>query len=146
MLPDKKPLISYTHSLRSRYSETDRMGYVYHGNYLEYFEVARTEFIRNTGFPYAELEDQGIMLPVFNAELQYRKPIRYDELMYIHVHIFSWPTVRFPTYYEITTETSNEPYVVGKVELCFLDAKDRRPKRAPQNFLDGFKKYVNEHS
>ena len=146
MLPDKKPLISFTHALRSRYSETDKMGYVYHGHFLEYFEVARTEFIRKTGFPYAGLEEAGVMLPVSSAELHYRKPVGYDELMHIHVHIYSYPMVRFPTFYEITTDNIADPHVIGRVELCFMDAAERKPRRAPQNFLEGFKKYVHEHS
>ncbi|MEX0773591.1 MAG: thioesterase family protein [Balneolales bacterium] len=146
LLPDQEPLISYTHSMRSRYSETDRMGYVYHGHYLEYFEVARTEFIRETGHPYSKLEDAGIMLPVFNAEIQYKKPIRYDELMHISVHIYEWPTVRFNTFYEINTDEGKGHNVLGKVELCFTDANKRRPIRVPLSFLNDFKKYVHEHA
>ncbi|MEX0929276.1 MAG: thioesterase family protein [Balneolales bacterium] len=145
MLPDQDPLISYTHSLRSRYNETDRMGYVYHGRYLEYFEVARTEFIRKTGIPYVGLEDAGIMLPVINAEIRYRKPVRYDELIKITVHIYSWPDVRFVTYYEIHTE-GTDPHVLGKVELCFMSAQNRRPVKAPLNFINEFKRYVQEHA
>lgn len=146
LLPDQEPLISYTHSIRSRYSETDRMGYVYHGHFLEYFEAARTEFIRKTGHPYNELEDAGFMLPVLNAEIQYKKPIKYDELMHINVHIYSWPNVRFETFYEVNTKEGAAPHVLGRVELCFMDAQNRRPVNVPLDFLNDFKKYVNDHS
>lgn len=132
--------------MRSRYSETDRMGYVYHGHYLAYFEAARTEFIRETGYPYFALEEAGIMLPVLNAELQYMKPVKYDEVMKINVHVYSWPKVRFNTYYEIYNDADEGPFVTGKVELCFVDSVKRRPRKAPQNFLDDFKKYVHEHT
>lgn len=70
--PDREPLIEYTHKLRSRYGETDKMGYVYYGRYLEYFEVARTEMIRSFGLSYRELEENGVMLPVIHSELEYK--------------------------------------------------------------------------
>lgn len=122
------------------------MGYVYHGHYLAYFETARTEFIRKIGFPYIKLEDAGIMLPVFTAGLQYKLPVKYDELMHINVKVYDWPDVRFTTYYEVCTEDNPRPHILGKVELCFMDALNRRPRRAPQDFLDQFKAYVQEYA
>lgn len=133
--PDKEPLITYTHTLRSRYGETDRMGYVYYGRYLEYFEVARTEFIRSHGFSYREMEEAGIMLPVIHAELEYKKPVLYDEIMQIKVMVFEVPSVRLQTFYELTTEASDEVHVFGEVSLCFMDAETRRPRRAPEDFV-----------
>ena len=85
MFPDSNPLLTFTYQLRSRYSETDKMGYVYYGRYLEYFEVARTEMIRQAGFSYRDLEESGIMLPVIHSEIQYKQPIFYDERMDIRV-------------------------------------------------------------
>ena len=88
LFPDKEPLIKYSHKLRSRYGETDKMGYVYYGRYLEYFEVARTEMIRSFGFSYRELEDKGVMLPVIHSELEYKQPIHYDVEMEIKVMVY----------------------------------------------------------
>ncbi|HNQ13646.1 MAG TPA: hotdog domain-containing protein, partial [Bacteroidia bacterium] len=59
--------------IRVRYSETDRMGYVYYGNYATYFELARVECIRNLGFTYKQMEDDGIMLPVLEFQIKYFK-------------------------------------------------------------------------
>ena len=65
--------------IRVRYAETDRMGYVYYGNYATYFEVARVESLRNLGFSYRSLEDEGILLPVLDFSIRYRRPAYYDD-------------------------------------------------------------------
>lgn len=133
--PDQNPILTYEHRLRSRYGETDRMGYVYYGRYLDYFEEARTEMIRDLGFPYKKMEEEGVMLPVVNAALEYKSPVHYDEEMDIKVKIFELPMVRLYTYYEVYTGKSGKPHVLGKVTLAFSDAQTRRPCRAPDNFL-----------
>lgn len=139
LFPDKNPVIEYSHYLRSRYGETDKMGYVYYGRYLEYFEVARTEMIRELGISYRELEDDGIMLPVIHAELEYKIPVHYDVEMEIKVYVFDEPTVRLQTFYEVYTADQEKPHVKGEVSLCFTDANSRRPCRAPAYFLDKIK-------
>lgn len=140
--PDKKPLIEYTHKLRSRYGETDKMGYVYYGRYLEYFEVARTEMIRSLGLSYRELEEQGVMLPVIHSELEYKLPVHYDIEMDIKVIVFDTPSVRLQTFYEVTTEDSTQLHVSGEVSLCFMNAETRRPCRAPSEFLDKITQHI----
>ena len=137
--PDKKPVIEYTHTLRSRYGETDRMGYVYYGRYLEYFEVARTEMIRSYGLSYRELEESGVMLPVIHSEIEYKAPILYDEEMFVKVMVFEVPTVRLQTFYEVTTPQSDMVHVFGEVSLCFMDAETRKTCRAPKSFIDRLK-------
>jgi acyl-CoA thioester hydrolase len=136
MIPETPPLIRYTHQLRSRYGETDKMGYVYYGRFLEYFEVARTEMIRNSGYSYQQLEESGIMLPVIHSEIQYKEPVFYDTLMDITVTVHEAPSVRLKTYYEVRTENATRLHTIGTVTLVFADAKTRRPVRAPQTFLD----------
>lgn len=136
LFPDKKPLVEYSHKLRSRYGETDKMGYVYYGRYLEYFEVARTEMIRSFGLSYRELEEKGVMLPVIHSELEYKIPVHYDVEMEIKVKVFDTPNVRLQTFYEVVTENSKKTHVFGEVSLCFMDAETRRPCRAPQEFLE----------
>jgi len=143
LFPGSEPIYTYSHKLRSRYGETDQMGYVYYGRYLEYFEVARTEMIRSLGMPYTALEEQGVMLPVVRTEIDYKAPIYYDELMDIKVHLFSIPTVKLETYYEIFTERSVNPHAVGKVTLCFMKEENRKPCRAPENFLDSLSQLQN---
>lgn len=136
--PDKAAIAEYTHTLRSRYGETDRMGYVYYGRYLEYFEVARTEMIRSWGLSYREMEDSGVMLPVIHTEIEYKSPILYDEEMQIKVMVFDTPLVRLQTFYEIRTKQSDKVHVYGEVSLCFTQKDTRKPCRAPQAFIKNF--------
>ena len=73
--------------LRVRYSETDQMGVVYHSNYLNYLELSRVEWLRDLGFSYAELEKNGVLLPVVHASLNYRSPARYYDLLRIESRV-----------------------------------------------------------
>ncbi|MCC5913986.1 MAG: acyl-CoA thioesterase [Balneolaceae bacterium] len=134
--PEKDPLYSYKHTLRSRYGETDRMGYVYYGRYFDYFEAARTEMIRHTGTDYRKLEEAGVMLPVSYGQIEYRTPIIYDEEMQIEVLVYKEPMVRLETYYKISTYRNSEPHILGQVNLVFVSEETRKPMRAPQWFLD----------
>lgn len=134
-LPDGSPLYSYTHKLRSRYGETDQMGYVYYGRYFDYFEEARTEMIRSTGTDYRSMEEAGIMLPVRYGQIEYRSPVHYDEEMSIEVLVFREPVVRLETYYKISTYRNSEPHIIGQVDLIFADRETRRPVRVPDWFL-----------
>ncbi len=136
MFPDKEPIFTYTHQLRSRYGETDQMGYVYYGRYLEYFEESRTEMIRAIGFPYSKLEKKGVMLPVVHTEVNYKAPVFYDELMDIEVLLYDVPTVKLETYYRLYTDRQKKPHIEGKVTLCFMNEENRRPCRAPTEFLE----------
>jgi acyl-CoA thioester hydrolase len=139
LIPEKPAILTYSHYLRSRYGETDKMGYVYYGHYLSYFEVARTEMIRSLGISYSGLEDQQIMLPVIHSELDYHHPVFYDEEIEIKVTVFDIPTVRLITYYEVRAIQRDVKCVTGEVTLCFVDAESRRPCRAPAHVLEHFK-------
>lgn len=144
--PDAEPIIDFTYQLRSRYSETDKMGYVFYGNYPDYFEVARSEMMRSSGFSYSTLEEQGIMLPVVDMYICYNKPVFYDELMNIHVYLYDMPNVRLDTYYKIYSGEKNSLRVTGRVTLAFINEKTRRPVRITKPFSDALKSLqVNEH-
>jgi len=134
--PDTEPVLKHQLILRSRYSETDKMGYVYYGRYLEYFEAARTEMIRAIGISYSQLEDDGIMLPVIYTQVEYKSPIFYDEEMNIEVMVYTKPLVRLETFYRISTERQAEPHALGQVNLCFTKSKTRKPCKAPDYFLE----------
>lgn len=137
IFPEGDPIIRFAHSMRSRYAETDQMGYVYYGNYLQYFEVARTEMIRAIGLTYAELESKGVMLPVVHAAVDYKEPLLYDEPFVIHTYMFKEPGVKLDTWYRVTDPSGERVKAVGRVILVFMDAQTRRPVRAPQYFVDG---------
>lgn len=136
MFPEKEPIYTYPHHLRSRYGETDKMGYVYYGRYLEYFEESRTEMIRSLGFSYARLENSSVMLPVVHTEVDYKAPVFYDELMKIDVVLYDIPTVKLETYYRVFTDRQEAPHILGKVVLCFMKEDTRKPCRAPADFIE----------
>ncbi|HRU61004.1 MAG TPA: thioesterase family protein, partial [Bacteroidia bacterium] len=79
---------------RVRYGETDRMGYVYYGNYATYYEVGRVEALRSLGFSYRSLEDSGVLLPVSDFSVRYRKPAYYDDLLVLTTYITALAGVR----------------------------------------------------
>ncbi|MEQ9310062.1 MAG: thioesterase family protein [Balneolaceae bacterium] len=143
-IPEKTPLIQFDYVLRSRYGETDKMGYVYYGRYLEYFEVARTEMIRSYGLSYQKMEDDGVMLPVIHAELEYKSPVFYDEEIIIKVLVFDTPGVRLKTYYKVIAKERDQLCAIGEVTLCFMNDKTRRPTRAPKYFLDQFENEISK--
>lgn len=142
MLPGRTPLLTFEMQLRSRYSETDKMGVVYHSRYLEYFEIIRTEFVREAGLSYAEMENSGVMLPVTRIEIAYKQPILYDELMSGKMMLYDLPGVRLTTYYDIRPLHTQHPAVLGKVELVFVDVESRKPVRAPLIFMEKIQNYA----
>jgi acyl-CoA thioester hydrolase len=123
--------------IRVRYGETDQMAYVYYGNYAQYFEVARVEWMRKLGISYKELEEQGIMLPVLKLEVNYHKPGKYDDLLTIKTIVKKKPSVRIEFHFEIYNE-ANELLTTGFTSLVFIDMERNRPTKAPQAILDFF--------
>jgi len=135
-------MFSHTVEVRVRYSETDRMGYAYYGNYATYYEVARVEALRVLGINYKELEDEGTLLPVSEFSIKYRKPAYYDDLLFITVIIQELPTARIKFLYE----TKNEQSVLlntGETVLVFVDKATGKPKPAPSRILDKLKQFIH---
>src|SRR5215475_2486444 len=87
--------------IRVRYAETDRMGLLHHANYLVYFEQARTELLRSLGATYKEMEDEGFFLVVSKAELRYRAPAHYDDLLTVRTTVTRTSPVRLEHRYEV---------------------------------------------
>lgn len=128
-------------AIRVRYSETDRMGYVYYGHYATYYEVARVEAIRKLGFSYKELEDDyEILLPVRENWSRYIGPAYYDDLLKVIVRVKDIPEVRFEFYYEILRENGDKIHE-GKTTLVFVEKKTGRPCRSPELLKEKIKTY-----
>ena len=123
--------------IRVRYGETDQMGVVYHGNYALYLEMGRVEWFRKLGIPYKEIEENGMALPIVSMQLNYRKPIRYDELINVKTQLKGKPNVKVEFEYEITNE-QGEILTTAETILVFVDIKSSRPVRAPKYILDAF--------
>lgn len=123
--------------IRVRYKETDNMGVVHHSNYVNYYEVARTEMMRERGISYKEMERRGVMLPVREVGMTYLAPAFYDDLLSVRIRLDGKPGVRIRFAHEIYNE-EGELLNTGFVELVFVDAVTRRPIRAPKWFLEIF--------
>ena len=120
---------------RVRYGETDQMGVVYHGNYAQYFEIGRTEWLRKMGFSYKQMEEDGIMLPVISLVINYKKSACYDELITVKTTLVKKPTARIEFDYEILNE-KDEIITTGNSVLVFMDIHRNRPTRCPDYLLD----------
>lgn len=124
--------------VRVRYAETDQMGVVYHGNYAQYFEMGRVEWLRNLGLSYKFMEDNGIMLPVVNLVLNYKKPARYDDLLTVTTIFKKQESVKIEFDYEIHNE-AGELLTTGNSILVFVDMKTGRPVSPPEYVLEKIK-------
>jgi acyl-CoA thioester hydrolase len=125
--------------LRVRYSETDRMSYVYYGNYAQYFEVARVEALRSLGITYKTMEDEGIMLPVLEYHIKYLRPAFYDDQLVIKTTIPSLPGARILFEYE--TYRNDELLNKASTTLVFVNSSTGKPCPAPDDILERMKKY-----
>jgi len=121
--------------LRVRYGETDQMGYVYYGNYAEYFEVGRVEWLRNLGISYKSLEESKIMLPVLHLNINYLKPAKYDDLLTIITTPKKKPLVKIEFHLEIYNQ-NNDLLTTGTTTLVFIDMIKNKPSKAPQILID----------
>ena len=125
----------YEFTVRVRYAETDQMGVVYHGNYAQYFEMGRVEWLRNLGVSYKWMEENGVMLPVVSLEMNYKKPARYDDVLCIKTILKSQNSVKIEFDYEIYNE-QNQLLTTGYSMLVFVDMKTGRPIVPPKYVSD----------
>jgi acyl-CoA thioester hydrolase len=131
----------FTHetSFRVRYSETDKMGFVYYGNYAAYFEVGRVEALRSLGISYKELEDMGVMLPVLEFKTKYLKPAYYDDTLLLVTKIPELPKARIRFEYELYN-AKKELLTIAETTLVFVDIKSAKPCPAPQHVIEALQK------
>ena len=122
-------------NIRVRYGETDQMGYVYNGNYAQFFEVGRVEWLRALGVSYKSLEESGIMLPVIQLNINYMKPAKYDDLLTITTIMTKKPLVKIEFDFEVHNE-NNDLLTTGFTSLVFMDMKKNKPIKAPEYLLD----------
>ena len=129
------PLLSYNFTTRVRYKDTDQMGIMHHSNYIVIYEMARTEWLREMGLPYAEFERRGIMSPIVEVQSKYLYPAFYDEVLSVKVFMEELPAARLVIGSEVYNE-QGRLINTGKVTLGFMHADTRRPCRAPEWFVE----------
>lgn len=111
--------------LRVRYGETDQMGVVYHAEYLVYCEVGRTDLIRAAGYPYSDMERQGVFLAVTEASLRFHAPARYDDRLEIETQLTDVRSRSVTFEYVIRNADSRAKLVSARTQLVALDASGR---------------------
>ena len=128
-------LLSYNFTTRVRYKDTDQMGIMHHSNYIVIYEMARTEWLRDMGLPYAEFERRGIMSPIIEVQSKYLYPAFYDEVLTVKVFMEELPAARLVIGSEVYNQ-QGRLINTGRVTLGFMHADTRRPCRAPEWFIE----------
>jgi acyl-CoA thioester hydrolase len=124
-----------TTTLRVRYGETDKMGIVYYGNYATYLEQGRTEWLRDIGFSYKWMEDNGIHLPVVELSVKYKAPARYDDVLTVTTTLKKIPTYSIEFTYEIHNQ-EGQLLITGETSLVFVNSVTNKLQRAPNYLLE----------
>ncbi len=125
-------------SFRVRYAETDKMGVVYHGNYAQYLEMGRIEWLRNIGVSYKTMEEEGIILPVVALNVNYRKSAFYDDVLTLETTLIEKPLVKISFKYKIYNEANNL-LAEATTDLAFVNEKTRKPMKCPDYILEKIK-------
>ncbi|HEY0246167.1 MAG TPA: thioesterase family protein [Mucilaginibacter sp.] len=133
-------MFEHATKIRVRYGETDQMGYMYYGNYAEFYEVGRVEMLRSLGLTYSDMEQSGIMMPVLELKCKYLKPALYDEEITVNVIMDKMPGVKIHFRYELFNE-KKELINLGETLLVFVNMTNNRPCLPSTEFLEKLKPF-----
>jgi acyl-CoA thioester hydrolase len=128
------------HRMRVRYAETDRMGVVYHANYLIWFEIGRTEFCRAAGIPYRQMEEEGVLIPVTGLECKYRRPAHYDDTILIRTRMGDVGSRGLSFFYEIRNDR-DELLAEGSSRHIFTNVESK-PIAIPPRVRETFAAFI----
>ena len=131
-------VIRHEYKVRVQYADTDRMDMVYHGTYARFLEAARVEMLRDLGFVYAELEASGVLLPVVQLNMGFKKPARYDEVLSVFTRVVRTPTSRLDLSCQI--ECNGSLLVDAEVILVFVNRETGQPMRAPKALVEAIER------
>lgn len=131
-------------NIKTRYVETDQMGVIHHSNYLIYMEQARLDWLDHLGFSYKKMEEEKVLLPVYQIDIRYKKPINFGEEITVKTTIKSIPTTRVEFEYEITDKMGHI-CAVADLTLVFTDGHTFRPRRPLPDFLAACKELFSEN-
>lgn len=132
----------YKSEMRVNYWDTDAMKVVYHANYFKFFEYGRCEMLRQAGFPYRELEERGVMLPVLSIHCDYKRPAFYDDLLEIHTIPELYKGARLTLRYEIYRKETGELLVTGS-SVSGTVGTDMKPVNMKKRFPDLHEKLLS---
>lgn len=137
--------MEFQSEMEVRYSETDCMGVVYHSNYFSWFDVARCRLLEEIGFPYPQIEADGFLCPVVNAEIQYGIPFRFGETATVYTCISHTTPVKTTYSYRVFLKgddpATTKPRVVGSTTHCLVQAGDFKPRSIKKMLPALYEKY-----
>tara|TARA_B110000305_G_scaffold26947_2_gene24772 strand:+ start:8819 stop:9214 length:396 start_codon:yes stop_codon:yes gene_type:complete len=120
-----------------RYSETDQMSFVYHGNYVKYFEMGRIAWLNKLGFSYKKMEEDGILLPVIDIKINFKKSALFDDKLILKTKLVREPSYMIEFEYKIIK--NDDLITSGYTKLIFLNSKTNRPMRCPNSIIEAIK-------
>ena len=132
--------VSTISKVKVRYGETDQMGVVYHGNYAQFLEIGRIDWLNQLGFSYKKMEEEGVMLPVVNLNTNFKAPAYFDDELTIVTSIIKKPTVKIEFYYEVYNQ-NKDLLTTGSTVLVFVSTETRRPIKCPVDLLQTIESY-----
>jgi acyl-CoA thioester hydrolase len=135
--------LTHRHQLRVIYAHTDRMNVVYYSRYFEFFEAARSAFLRRIDFPYEQLEREGVFLPVVESYCRYYRPATYEDLLTIETRLEEEPKLKIKLTYAVFKTGSNKPIATGYTVHSFVN-RDMKPVEVPDSFLTSIRKYAGQ--
>jgi acyl-CoA thioester hydrolase len=133
--------------LTVRYAETDQMGIVHHSNYAVWFEAGRTDFLKQTGVTYSEVEARGVMLPLYEITCRFKSPARYEDEITVITSLKALTRVRLILSYEVVNTRTKELLATGETLHAFTNAdlKPLNAERAMPDFYAHMKRIENTH-
>lgn len=118
-----------------RYGETDQMGIVHHANHALYLEIARLDWLKQLGFSYAKMEQQGVKLPVVSLDINYKLPLYFEEEIRVECWVPTTPTAKMIFNYEIYN-SDNQLAATASTTLVFVNMETNKPMKCPDVILD----------
>lgn len=130
---ERKVIVNKT-NVRVRYAETDKMQFAHHSRYFEWFECARTELLREIGYSYKSVEDDGTLLPLVEAQCRYIAPAHYDDVLEINTRLANLPRATLRLDYEIIRISDGLLIARGYTVHAFVNNRGR-PTKPPKKFI-----------
>lgn len=139
-------MISYKTEIRVRFPDTDKMQFVYHAVYIEYFETGRTEMLRAYGLPYSRIEEMGYEMPVLEVHAVFRNAAFYDEVLVVETILKNYKSPRVHLEYIITKKDSGMLVAEGYTDLAFIKKETKKAVRPPQFYLEIFEEHLEKYN
>jgi acyl-CoA thioester hydrolase len=136
-------MLKHKTNIRVRYADTDQMTFAYNGKYFEYFEVGRTEMMRDQNLTYKQIEENGYYMPVHSTYIEYKSPAFYDELLEIETRVEKFPELKIRIDHTVRSVNRDILICTGYVELVFVKKENGKLSRPPKFFIDAIKTFFN---